>query len=259
MKRNSSGFTLAELAIVMAIVGLLLGGMLSVLSTQIEQRQSTETQKTLELARDALIGYAVANGRLPCPAMVVKVSNVDTYTGVEQLTGAACTAAFYGYYPAVTVGLTPTDAQGYLIDAWGNRIRYAVTTVNSSAFSTTTTASQMKAVGLSSLSPDLRVCSTATNMTTGSTAACDTNKSLTTNAVAVILSLGRNAATGGTGIDEVHNAKIGPPDSPSSYNDRAFVYHTPEPAGAANGEFDDLVTWLSPNVLYNRLVAAGAI
>ncbi|MFA5914616.1 MAG: prepilin-type N-terminal cleavage/methylation domain-containing protein [Burkholderiales bacterium] len=258
MKRNSRGFTLAELAITTVVVGLLLGSLLLTMSTQLDQRKRNDTQQTLDQARDALIGYVIANGRLPCPARVVIVNNLDTLTGVEQLasgtsaTGGPCSAPYYGYYPAVTVGLTNTDSSGYLLDAWGNRIRYAVTQANTSAF---TTASQIKA-GLSSqtLTPDLQVCSSSTNMTgTGATAACGSGYSLSTGAAAVILSLGANGATGGTSNDEIRNAKTA-----TSYNDRAFIYHTPVPAGSSD-EFDDIVTWLSPNVLYNRMVAAGAI
>jgi len=65
----------------------------------------------------------------------------------------------------------------------------------------------------------------------------------------VIFSLGKNAAVGGTGTDEAKNVD----------NDRAFVYHDPTDSSAANGEFDDLLTWISPNVIYSRLAAAGAI
>jgi type II secretory pathway pseudopilin PulG len=253
MKRTSSGFTLAELAIVTVIVGLLLGGLLVTLSTQIDQRNISDTQKTLDLARDALIGYAIANGRLPCPAAA-------NLTGVEAPIGGStsvipCTAPYSGFYPAVTVGLTPTDSSGYLLDSYGNRIRYAVTTATTGVANTFTTPNQMKTTGLSSItapttgSPYLYVCSTSTGMTTGASASCPSTSTLTYGAVAVIYSLGKNYATGGTGADESKNLD----------NDRAFIYQTLQPVGAANGEFDDLVTWLSPNVLYNRLIAAGAI
>ncbi len=40
-------------------------------------------------------------------------------------------------------------------------------------------------------------------------------------------------------------------------NDRVFVSHTPTPPGL--NEFDDLVIWISPNILYNRLIAAGRL
>jgi len=34
---------------------------------------------------------------------------------------------------------------------------------------------------------------------------------------------------------------------------------TPQRRGAATSEFDDIVTWLSPNILFNRMVVAGKL
>src|SRR5574340_426127 len=66
-RARSSGFTLTELAIVLVIVALLLGGLLVPLTAQVEQRRFRETQKALGEIREALLGFAVVNGRLPCP------------------------------------------------------------------------------------------------------------------------------------------------------------------------------------------------
>ena len=127
---HSRGFTLVEMAIVLMIVGLLLGGLLVPLSAQMEQRNITDTQKSLSEIRDALIGYTLANGRLPCPA-------APNTTGVESpIGGGACTNFYNGFVPAATLGLAGTDSAGYAVDAWGNRIRYAVTSWNSSTSST---------------------------------------------------------------------------------------------------------------------------
>ncbi len=252
------GFTLAEVAVVVLIVGLLLGGLLGTYSNQIELGRIAETKKTLETARDALIGFAAANGRLPCPATA-------TSNGVEQpVTGGNCAVSVssemqgVGFVPASTLGLTPVDSQGYLIDSWGSRIRYAVT--NDSANFTFTTQGQVRAqlVDLNPGTPAatlLRVCSTSTSMTgtnTG-TAACAAgppSTALTNSAVAVIFSTGKNGApggTGGTGADESKNLD----------NDRVFISHNPTPAGASGGEFDDIVIWLSPSILYNRILSGG--
>jgi len=70
----------------------------------------------------------------------------------------------------------------------------------------------------------------------------------------VIYSLGKNAASGGTGTDETAN-----PNPNSANNDQVFVSHAPTMAGATNGEFDDIVTWLSVNTLFSRMIAAGAL
>ena len=54
-KRSSCcGFTLTELAVVLMIVALLIGGMLVPLSAQNDIRNVNETQKTLNDIRDAL-------------------------------------------------------------------------------------------------------------------------------------------------------------------------------------------------------------
>ena len=62
-----NGFTLLEMAIVLVVLGLILGGILMPLSTQMEKQDRDETQRILEDIRDALIGFAMTNGRLPCP------------------------------------------------------------------------------------------------------------------------------------------------------------------------------------------------
>ncbi|HUW25479.1 MAG TPA: prepilin-type N-terminal cleavage/methylation domain-containing protein [Gallionella sp.] len=63
------GFTLVEMAIVLAIVGLLLGGLIPTLSAQMESQRINETRKQLDEIQQALMGFAIINGRLPCPAL----------------------------------------------------------------------------------------------------------------------------------------------------------------------------------------------
>ena len=65
---RQTAFTLVELAVVLAIVGLLLSSLTYTLAAHTEQRTREQTQRTLEQAREALIGFAITNGRLPCPA-----------------------------------------------------------------------------------------------------------------------------------------------------------------------------------------------
>jgi hypothetical protein len=38
-----------------------------------------------------------------------------------------------------------------------------------------------------------------------------------------------------------------------------FVWHTPSPAGAAGGAFDDQMTWITVGELYAKLIAAGVL
>jgi type II secretory pathway pseudopilin PulG len=232
-RQGLAGFTLMELAIVLFIIALLIGGLLMPLSSQVDLRNASDTQKNLAEIRDALVGYAAANGRLPCPA--TSASN-----GLEApLGGGACTACLPDcFLPAATLGVSPTDNQGYSVDAWRQRIRYAVTAANGNAF---TTAGGMRASWSAPLAPNLRVCADS---------ACATV--LASNAVAVVYSVGANGPTGGTSADEMENPN---PNSGTNPDPTAgtFVSHE-QRAG-----FDDVVTWLSPNVLYNRMIAAGQL
>lgn len=246
VKSRSQGFTLVEIAMVLLIVALLLGGLVPTLSSQIEQRQISDTSKQLDDIEQALIGYAATYGRLPCPA-------APNTTGVENpLGGGTCTNPYNGFVPAATLGLSGTDSSGYAVDSWGNRIHYAVTSWDSTSpvFSKVfTTVNGMSTVGIANLSPtSLLVCSTATGITSSS---CAPGTSLTSNGVpAVIFSTGINGAQGSHGADEQANL---------NGTNATFVSHPPTPSGAANGEFDHIVIWISPNTLINRMVAAGQL
>ncbi|MBK9351345.1 MAG: type II secretion system protein [Sulfuritalea sp.] len=58
---TTAGFTLVEMAIVLLIVALAIGGGLSVFSAQVEVQKVKETQSALEDAKEALIGYAATH------------------------------------------------------------------------------------------------------------------------------------------------------------------------------------------------------
>lgn len=246
------GFTLVEVAIVLIIVTLLAGGLLMSITAQRELAASSETQRRLNEAKEALLGFAAANGRMPCPA-----SGMTGTTGIESpVGGGACTTGWIGFLPAVTLGLSPTDEEGYALDAWNNRIRYAITTdANATScaspnfcFATTDGIKGVWNSNPSLLQPDLQVCSTASAATgAGGSAACATGTALATNAVAVVFSRGANGGLAPSSADEIANGD----------DDRLFISHTPTPAGA--NEFDDLVVWLSPNILYNRMISAGRL
>ena len=270
------GFTLAELAIVFVIVALLIGGTVLTLSAQTEARENTDTQRTLDQAREALIGFALRNGRLPCPAPGGGVA-VETFC-VEP-TGPACTAtqvvqthgrcwrnpgglpAGIGFVPAATLGIGPIETNvgsanfGLLLDSWLQPVRYVVTDVTAPAPSPPntklfTTAGEMRNHLLTNppVAPDLLVCTTSVGAVPATPACGAGVPSFQTPAI--VYSTGKNAVAAGVGADEVENGN----------GDRIFVSRTPtpfDPLPAAG--FDDLVIWVSPNILYNRLISAGAL
>jgi len=254
---RARGFTLTELAIVVMIVGFLIGGLLVPLTTQMEVRRIAETQRTMEMARDALLGFAASNGRLPCPAAPAPPG---LGAGVEAVTAGACDNPYNGFLPAATLGIAPTDGQGYALDAWGNRIQYALTS-NTALIGGVqyvfNTANGMRTASMPSIvaAPANRfisVCNSATGITFNT---CPPANTLATQVPALMFSSGKNRATPPTGIDEQANQKLPPYDA--TY--QVFVTHEPAPAGAANGEFDDVVVYLSLNQLFNRMIMGGAL
>jgi prepilin-type N-terminal cleavage/methylation domain-containing protein len=122
---RAKGFTLAELAIALVIVGLLLASALIPISAQLELKTIADTQRTLDQIRESLIGFALANGRLPCPALGTDVTSGSSLAGQEVTAGTSpniyCTAAAVaaGVVPWATLGLPETDA-------WGRRFSYRV-------------------------------------------------------------------------------------------------------------------------------------
>lgn len=246
--RPPAGFSLIEMAIVLLIVSLLLDGLLMPLTAQVERRRANETQRWLEQAREALIGFAIANGRLPCPATLAS-------HGAEDPAGGGTCAVSDGFLPAVTLGLAQVNGSGYALDGWNSPLRYAVTIARDAKGNRFTAADGMQGMiddaGNASLYslPNLTVCSSGVGITATSCGSAG-SVSLVTHAPAVIYSLGKNWATGGgSGTDEAANLN----------GDTVFVSHPPAAGASPGGEFDDMVTWLSPNILASRMFRAGTL
>lgn len=172
--RYRRGFTLTEMAVVLAIVALLVGGMLLPLTAQRDMRDADDTRRLLAAVGEALAGYAAGHAAgdgkpyLPCP---------DTDgDGVENRAGNAC-ANPEGTLPWADLGLGRQDV-------WGNPLRYRV----AAAFSNSAAGFALLSTG------DLRVCETS---------AC----AVTLGAAlpAVIVSTGKNGAAATTQADELEN------------------------------------------------------
>lgn len=108
-KEAAKGFTLTEMAVVLVIVALLIGGMLLPLSAQNDLRNAAETRRMLGEIRESLIGYAMVNGRLPCPMLLATTNPADAAYGVAP---AACAPGAEGILPWKTLGVPETDAWG---------------------------------------------------------------------------------------------------------------------------------------------------
>jgi prepilin-type N-terminal cleavage/methylation domain-containing protein len=250
LKRRQLAFSLTELAVVMVIVGLLLGAGMMTLSAQIEIRNTDETNRRLNAAVDALIGFAIANGRLPCPATAAT-------TGDEAPAGGGnCTTWYGGFLPARTIGFTPVDSAGYGLDVWANPIRYAVANLLISpctggppTLPHFTSAANLKANGVSCRPNDLDICQTSSGINTTSCNTAPRVASIQTVAF-IVYSTGKNGAiTSSYGADELANTD----------GDRVFVSRTQGSTDTGGGQFDDLMVIVPVGVLYAKLIAAGVL
>lgn len=233
LRPGNRGFTIIEMAIVLLILGLLLGGGLAVLSTQVEIQKVKDTQRLLDEAREALLGFAVRNGRLPCPA------NPALAAGTELPACAGPT--LQGVLPWATLGIAETDA-------WGRRFTYRVSAVfarpvpQGVGFGCTPTPVPTRASFALCSPGDMNV------LTTTAGAA------LATTIPAVVVSHGPNGRhaflpSGG------QMAASPDPDETQNFAGVAtdFVSKTP------TATYDDLIVWVTPNILANRMLQAGRL
>lgn len=229
------GFTLTELAVVLVIVTLLIGGMMIPLSAQQDIRARQETGKMLADIQEALTGYAAANGRLPRPA----TSATD---GAENPGLCASDVACAGFVPWATLGVPK-------LDGWGKLIRYSVTPAFANNPITLATVANRT----------LQTRDAAGNAVylAGQSACNTTNQCV----AAIVFSQGKNhwgTTEDGTALadgsttnadEDANNA------GPTNYFKRPSTDNTAAPGG----EFDDLVVLLSTNILFNRLISSGRI
>jgi prepilin-type N-terminal cleavage/methylation domain-containing protein len=125
-KHLARGFTLIEIAIVIVVIGLLVGGGLTAISPVIESARISETKQKIATVEAAILGYVIQNGCMPCPAQRGAAASGQTadsaaavYTGC---TTNGCVTNGEGLVPWVSLGLSQNDAT----DGWNRRFSYGV-------------------------------------------------------------------------------------------------------------------------------------
>ncbi len=221
MKKN--GFTLLELVISLLILGLLFAGILGPLSTRVEQKERQSTQEILDEIKESLYGFAMMNGRLPCP---------DTDTPADGIENdcTAGTPPVSGVLPWTTLGISGEDS-------WGNPLTYQVT----QSFADTTDGGGCVApLPPATVGVSFQLCSIG-DITINDEA----GSNVVLGIPAVVFSGGKENYTGSSLETENTN------------NDAIFAYT--DYRQETNKEFDDLMIWISPNILKNRMVQAGRL
>lgn len=238
--RISGGFSLVEMAIVLVIVGVLLGGLLPTISSQMEQQRRNETRRLMDDVRDSLLGYVMANGRLPSPACgtIPTIPGTSNNAGIELIPASAalCTtgATDMAVLPWATLGVSETDA-------WGRRLTYRVTDIFASGVPSGASASFI-------LSDVGNI-----NITGGN---------IVSNIPVIVVSHGVKGCgaylpTGGRMKDD--GITTPPPyctdngQQENANGDATFVSQT------TTSTFDDLLIWVSTNTLISRMVTVSKL
>ncbi len=285
--KQQIGFSLVEMAIVLVIIGLLAGGILIPISEQLQNTRSTDNKNQMETIKEALIGFAIANGRLPCPAIV-------NSNGIESPVGGGTCTTQHGFIPYQTLGLEGQfNEDNIYSDPWNNPYGYSVTNrdIDSNNQPDFTTAGELQNIisdttlvdensnqlGIRALT--LTYSESSTWPSSPCTGAGNTNcndltvyndigaaqTTLTYNAPAVIYSLGKNWAeynVPGTGIPSPYEAEnVGATINGSrAYyvaGNAEFIYH--EKSQQTGRTYDDEVVWISKPILIGKLLTSGQI
>jgi prepilin-type N-terminal cleavage/methylation domain-containing protein len=222
------GFTLVEMAVVLVIVGIFLGGLLIPLTAQLDAKNYNETRQRMANINEAIYGFVIINGRLPCPTFESNPASPNY--GIESTSPADCDIE--GYLPWKTLGVTPTDAWGAprmaSTDVWNGHWRYRVDTnfITAPLFSTNILVSPSATV----FGAGLAVQDSAGNLLTS-------NSPTGERPIAIIYSTGKDLVANG------ENFSINP------------LYES----NTANNNFDDFLIWLTRPVLVNKLASASRL
>lgn len=235
---GAAGFTLAEMAIVVLLVGIMLTMGLGMLNAQRDQAAISVTKQREALIQDALVAYLGQNKRLPCPDL--DFAAPDGSGDDDRLTAGNTTtrcAAAFGLIPFANLGLTREMA----LDGWDNFFSYQVS-VTPNNWTLTASFNAGSTGGIISNSRD----------------AAGALAQIAGNAVAVIISHGRNGSGAYTvkgtrnalptaGTDELANTNG---NLPATKWKREFT----DSAAATGGLFDDVVMVLQPGDLISPLL-----
>lgn len=264
--RHQSGFSLLELAIAIVILAAILGSVVVPVATQMQAKKIKETEQLLDDAKEALMGFALSNGRLPCPDNDATAPNPDGIEDSPCLVGGAGGGA-----PSPVEGFLPWNTLGMnAVDSWGRTFHYSVVdefTIQNNP------SPPLPNPACFNNDDDFDLCDNGTSGTYITVRGLAGSLNLANNVPAIVISHGPNG-WGGTelsgnviptppnfGADENDNL-LDPPPSSGQFVLRTYLADasaTCNDAGTPLCNFDDLVVWLSTPILFNRMVAAGRL
>ena len=179
------GFTLAELAVVLLVIGLLMFALLPTSAVMLSNSRHSATQQKLNNIDAALVNFVIVNKRLPCPAdgsLVLDTtspvpSGSDGTEGARDGNGDCTNSQAKGIVPWVALGLTIND----VVDAWNNLFTYRAaygltrnTALDMSSCDPAGTANTTPAMNGNAAAINTGLCNSATCIGTFAAANCTT-------------------------------------------------------------------------------------
>ncbi len=260
-QQTQRGFSLIELAMVLFIVSLLVAGLLGPLSIRVEQRERLAAVDEMAQIEESLYGFAISNGRLICPDCTNNAGDCggstandgleDRFTNVDYLD---C-AADIGNLPWVDLAVNQ-------FDPWDRQYMYRV--------------SDDFADGPDDDEPDRNTALACFNSNTGTSFALCSQGDITVQdrgstcpgtapgGLPVANNIPALVFTQGKKLDT--ESPLSCYEQENTDGDTVFVstnYSQHEGADATDPDlnfyFDDIVIWISPHILMNRMVNAGRL
>lgn len=251
IRGTQGGFTLIEIAIVLLVVTILLGYTVALFPIQQELKQYRQANLEMDQIMASLVAFAQINARLPCPDTTRGGNVVDGFEDRKNLDDCE---AFYNFLPGRTLALDGDyDSSGRLLDPWGQPYRYAVSEVTSTDGDVDlVTVNGVRNEGIAVAIPDLFICDDSN--ANGNDIDCSdvSGNDVVLNVAAVVVSTGKDR---GTILSNIQRENTDSFDD--GKDDKVYIYSTRN--DTPGSEYDDVVKWLSTNVLYSKMIEAGQL
>lgn len=228
--KKQYGFTLVEMAIVLVIVGLVLGGMFSGLSSMRETAKFKEDQQKLQDIKAALLSFAAINNYLPCP-----YDGTDNQ-GNQSRDGNGYCSSTSGQLPFAELGTHAVNAYGlpfsYQVNRNANTANIENSESSASYFGNPTLADDCDNACFDKSTPPISGNpANPLNDDIGNFKIQDgSNKNIALQAPLLVISHGQNGCSSVSGLEN------------SNCSNSATTYYQ---APQNRDSFDDVLIWLS--------------
>jgi hypothetical protein len=273
--RNITGFTLVELTLVLFIITLLLGGLLVPLATKLEQEGRDRTSLMLDEIKETLLGYAVINGRLPCPDCpdgtvggCAAVPAAERNDGLGDWSGAVGTRTC-----RTVVGNLPwVELQVQEFDAWNWHFTYQVTPEFARESNTAPCGTPALGVSFELCTPGDIDIFDEYNIPAFYTTPPIPSPTIAEDVPAIVISHGTDSFEPDQTDQQVENygrkpthyvsgADILTTYTATDFSDNIYLFRDFERDTTVDPptRYDDIIMWISPHLLMSRMIVSGKL